>query len=129
MHWLARWGNTDAASIEQRIERQCLDNFVPWLQSWIDRSRDPASPLRIHIVKFQDIIRDLSGAVRQIAQSLQHEFPAMAAYAGPTVVEEIRIHFKEGDDEAWRAEVGEATRRKLWDACTPDIRELLHLVP
>jgi hypothetical protein len=129
VHWLSRWGNTDAATLEQRIERQCVDNFAPWLQNWIDRSRDPTSPLRIHMFEFQDIVRDLPGTVRQIAQKLRHEFPAMAVHAECVDVEEVRIHFKEGDDEAWRSEVGEATRQRLWDACTPDIRELLQLVP
>jgi hypothetical protein len=128
VHWLARWGDAGAVSVEQRIERQCLDNFIPWLQSWIDRSRDPASPLRIHMIKFQDIVSDLPGTVRRIALKLRGEFPAMAAYADRADVEEVRIHYKQGDDEAWRSEVGEATRQKLWQACTPDIRELLHLV-
>jgi hypothetical protein len=127
VHWLSRWGNAGAASVEQRIERQCLDNFIPWLRSWIDRARDPASPLRIHMIKFQDIVGDLPGTVRRIARNLRDEFPAMAPYADRSEVEEVRIHFKQGDDDAWRSEVGEATRQRLWDACTPDIRELLDL--
>jgi hypothetical protein len=129
VHWRARWGNVGPASVEERIERQCLENFIPWLQSWIDRSRDPASPLRIHMVKFQDIVGDLPGTVRRIARDLRDEFPAMAPYAERSEVEEVRIHFKQGDDEAWRSEVGDATRRKLWAACTPAIRELLNLAP
>jgi hypothetical protein len=128
VHWRARWGNIGSASVEERIERQCLDNFIPWLQSWIDRSRDPASPLRVHVIKFQDIVGDLAGTVRRIARDLREEFPAMAPYAERLEVDEVRIHFKQGDDEAWRSEVSEATRQKLWDACTPDIRQLLHLV-
>jgi hypothetical protein len=127
VHWRARAGGAGAPSVEERIERQCLDNFIPWLQGWIDRSRDPASPLRIHMIKFQDIVGDLPGTVRRIAQNLRDEFPAMAPYAERSEVEEVRIHFKQGDDDAWRSEVGDATRQKLWDACTPDIRELLDL--
>jgi hypothetical protein len=129
VHWLSRWGNVGSDSLEQRIERQCLGNFIPWLQNWIDRSRDPTSPLRIHMIKFRNIVHDLGGTIRQIARELRDEFPAMAPYAERFEVEEVRIHYKQGDDEAWRSEVGEATRQKLWDACTPDIRELLHLVP
>jgi hypothetical protein len=128
VHWRARWGNPGAASVEQRIERQCLENFIPWLQSWIDRSRDPASPLRIHLIKFQDVVADLSETIGRIARTLQNEFPAMAAFVERTDVEEVRIHYKQGDDEAWRSEVGDATRRRLWDACTPEIKELLRLV-
>jgi hypothetical protein len=129
VHWLSRWGGNDAASVEDRIERQCIDNFIPWLQQWIDRSRDPASLLRIHMIKFQDIVRDLSGTIRQIAYILQDEYSAMAAYAEWYAVEKINIHFNEGDDAAWRSEVGDGTRQKLWDACTDDIRELLRLAP
>ena len=81
------------------------------------------------MIKFQDIVRDLAGTVRQIARELRDEFPAMAPYAECFEVEEFRIHFKQGDDETWRSEVSEATRQKLWDACTPDIRELLDLNP
>ena len=129
VHWRARWGNPGAASVEERIERQCLENFMPWLQSWIDRSRDSSSPLRIHMIKFEDVVRDLSTTIRQIGRTLQDEFPAMAPFVERTDVEEVRIHYKQGDDEAWRSEVGEATRQKLWDACTPAIRELLNLAP
>ena len=129
VHWLSRWGNAGSASLEDRIERQCVCNFIPWLQSWIERSRDPASPLRIHMIKFQDIVHDLAGILLQIARVLQDEFPAMAHYADRVDVEEIRVHFEQGDDEAWRSEVSEPTRRKLWDACTPEIRELLKLAP
>jgi hypothetical protein len=127
-HWLARWGDGGAAPVEQRIERQCVDNFIPWLQSWIDCSRT-TSPLRIHMIKFGDVVRDLSGTVRQIARTLAPEFPDMAAYADRGDIDEVRIHFKQGDDEAWRSEVSDATRQRLWDACTPNIRELLHLSP
>jgi hypothetical protein len=129
VYWLSRWGNLGSASVEARIERQCIDNFVPWLQSWIERSRDPASPLRVHMIKYQDTVRDLTGTIRQVAQHLRDEFPAMASIAERADVEEIRMHFNQGDDAAWRSEVGAATRQKLWDACTPDIRDLLDLTP
>jgi hypothetical protein len=129
VHWLSRWGGDGGASHEERIERQCIDNFIPWLQRWIDRAREPGSPLRVHMIEFDDIVRNLPGTVRQIAQALQDEHPAMAAYAQRAEVEEVRIHFNQGDDEAWRAEIGEATRQNLWDACTADIRELLRLTP
>jgi hypothetical protein len=127
VHWLSRWGNAGSASLEERVERQCLGNYIPWLQNWIERSRDPASPLRVHMIKFQDIVHDLGGTVRRIARILQDEYPAMAAYAKSADVEEVRIHFAQGDDDAWRSEVGDATRQKLWNACTADIRELLQL--
>lgn len=129
VHWRARWGNVGAVSIEECIEQQCLQNFIPWLQSWIERSREKSSSLRVHMIKFQDVVGDLPATVRLIARTLQDEFAAMAAYAKCANVEEVRIHYKQGDDDAWRSEVGEATRRKLWDACTTEIREVLNLVP
>jgi hypothetical protein len=127
VHWLSRWGNAGSASLEEHIERQCLGNYIPWLQNWIGHSRDPASPLRIHMIKFQDIVHDLGGTVRRIANILQGQYPALAAYTKSVDVEEVRIHFAQGDDDAWRSEVSAATRQKLWNACTPDIRELLQL--
>ena len=127
VHWLSRWGNVGSTSLDERIEWQCLGNYIPWLQNWIDRSRDPASPLRVHMIKFQDIVHDLRGTVRRIARILQDRYPAMAAYAQSVDVEEVRIHFAQGDDDVWRSEVGSATREKLWAACTADIRELLEL--
>ena len=129
VHWLARWGKIGSASVEERIEHQCVDRFIPWLQSWIERSRDPTSPLRIHMINFADIVHDLAGTIRKIVEVLANESPAMAAFASRAAVEEIRIHFNQGDDDAWRAEVDAATRRKLWDACTPDIKALLMLAP
>src|SRR5258708_11192841 len=27
VHWLSRWGNAGSASLEERIERQCLGNY------------------------------------------------------------------------------------------------------
>jgi hypothetical protein len=125
----AAQGYRAAATIEQRIERECVRDFVPWLQSWIDCTGDPALPFRIHIVKFTDIAADLAGTVRRIARILQDGHPAMVPYAQRRDVEEIRVHFQEGDDEAWRSEVGAAARTRLWDACTPDFRELLNLRP
>jgi hypothetical protein len=129
VHWHSRWGSDGSASVEQRIERQCIDNFIPWLQRWIDRSREPASPLRIHMIKFQDIVRDLSSTIRQIAYILQDEYSTMATYAEWYSVAKVNVHFNQGNDVAWRSEVGDATRQRLWDALTPDIRKLLHLTP
>jgi hypothetical protein len=61
VHWQSRWGGNEAAPVEERIERQCIDNFVPRLQRWIDRSRDPASPLRVHMIKSCAISAERSG--------------------------------------------------------------------
>jgi hypothetical protein len=34
-----------------------------------------------------------------------------------------------GDDDAWRSEVGDKVRSEMWEACTPEIRDLLALEP
>jgi hypothetical protein len=72
-------------------------------------------------------VRNRAATVRQIARILRHDRPATASPAACIDIDEIRINFDRRDDEAWRSEVGEATRSKPWDACTPDIRDLLRL--
>jgi len=129
VHWLAPAGYETALSLELRIERECVEHSIPWINSWLDAARSGALPFRIHLLRFPDIVGDLAGTVRSIAGCLSSEFAEMAPFAEARHVEEVRIHFKEGDDQAWRAEVGEATRRKLWEACSPEIREFLDLVP
>jgi hypothetical protein len=115
--------------VEKSIEIQCRSNFVPWLQSWIDVSLHPASPVRAHLITFEDIVRDLSGSVHRIIRLAQGRFPAVVPYAQCADLEEVRIHFNGGDDHAWRSEVGESTKAALWDSCTPEMRDLLRLSP
>lgn len=40
-----------------------------------------------------------------------------------------RVHYVTGDDDAWRTEVGDKIRGEMWQACTPEIREMLALEP
>jgi hypothetical protein len=129
VHWLARWGGTGSLSIEEQIEHQCKENFIPWLQSWIEQSRDKSLPYRIHLIKFADITGDLKETVHRIVRIAQGDVPATGSNLDQTQFEEVKIHFKEGDDNAWRSEVSEATAKKLWVACSPEIRELLRLNP
>jgi hypothetical protein len=129
VHWLSREHSSFSGSTDERIRQECIENFIPWLQGWIDRSRDESLPFQVHMIKFQDVVRDLAGSIRRIATILRDEFPAMAPFCEYTEVEEVRLHFDQGNDEAWRSEVSEATRAELWNACTPDIRHLLNLAP
>jgi hypothetical protein len=129
VHWLARWGNTGSLSVEEQIERECKENFIPWLQSWLDRSHDKSFPHRIHLIKFADITGDLKETVHRIARIAQGGVPATGSSLDRAQFEEVKIHFKEGDDNAWRSEVSEATAKRLWEACSPEIRELLQLSP
>lgn len=129
VHWLWRGEDGAPPSLERRIREECIDHFIPWLQSWIDCAHDSASPFRIHMINFKDIVQDLTGTVRRIARILQGDFPAMAAHCEIDAVKEIRVHFNQGDENAWRAEVDEATATALWEACSLEIRELLQLTP
>jgi hypothetical protein len=129
VHWLARWGSTGPTSIEEQIERECTENFIPWLQSWVDQLHDKSVPYRIHFIKFADITGDLKGIVHHIAGMAQSGAPASGSNLDRAQFEEVKIHFKEGDDNAWRSEVSEATAKRLWEACSPEIRELLRLDP
>jgi hypothetical protein len=129
VHWLARWGSTGSTSVEEQIERECTENFIPWLQSWIDRSRDKSFAHRIHLIKFADITGNLEETVHRIARIAQSSVPASGSNLDRAQFEEVKIHFKEGDDNAWRSEVSEATAKRLWEACSPEVRELLRLNP
>jgi hypothetical protein len=129
VHWTSRDDRQDLRSLDLRIRDECLNNFIPWLQSWIDCSRGHRIPARVHLLRFADVVGDLAGTVRRIAGILQDRFPAMAQYCDIDRLQEVRIHFNKGDDETWREEVSEATAKALWNACSPEIKELLQLTP
>jgi hypothetical protein len=116
-------------SLEDNIRRECIGKFIPWLQNWVERSRDKTLPLKIHMIRYEDIVHNLTQTIRSIARVLEEDYPAMAFYAEDPKVEEVRVHFNRGDDNAWRSEVSETTREMLWEACTLEIRELLRLAP
>ena len=127
VHFLARDRGDEDEPLELRIERECVANFIPWLQGWIDCATDPDTPFRIHWLTYRDVCRDMAAILRPISKILGTAHPALAAYAECRAIEEVRMHFVTGDDRAWRAEVGEQTRERLWAACTPDIKSLLNL--
>jgi hypothetical protein len=129
VHWLTRRRSARSISIEEQIERECKENFIPWLQSWLDWSHDKSFPHRIHLIKFADITGDLKETVHRIARIAQGGVPATGSSLDRAQFEELKVHFKEGDDNAWRSEVSEATAKRLWEACSPEIRELLRLNP
>jgi hypothetical protein len=128
VHYTGAGAESDQ-SLEARIEQTCLLQFIPWLQNWIDRSKSSSVPLRIHWITFREIREDPAAALRKLVGVLQQNYPSLSAYADRLDVPDIRIHYVTGDDEAWRMEVGEAAQRRLWSACTPEIRSLLTLSP
>jgi hypothetical protein len=119
--------DTDRALLEAKIERECMANFVPWLQSWMACARRPDLPYRIHWLTYREVTTDIAAAVRKICGVLRFNYPAVSAHAQATAIAEVRVHFVTGNDQAWRAEVGSAARERLWEACTPDMRQLLDL--
>ena len=116
------------AALEARIEETCVYTFIPWLRNWIEVSRRPNAPFKVHWLFFRDARRDPARVMRQIARITQADAPAMQAYADCLSVPDVRVHFGAGDDEAWRQEVGEEARERLWAACGPEIRTLLDLL-
>ena len=116
-------------TFEARIERECVDHFVPWLQGWIDCANNPETPFRVRWLTYAQVAADPAAVVREVVRILSPQHPSLAPYADCQEVENTRIHYVDGDDDAWRAEVGKTTRHRLWAACTPDIKALLALAP
>jgi hypothetical protein len=113
----------------QRIERQCIDNFIPWLQDWIDCAAAQEHSFRIHWITYAEVCRDPGAILRRIRNVVGADGASSRAFAANYPLEEQRLHFVEGDDRAWHREVDAATRDTLWQACSPQIRSLLDLEP
>jgi hypothetical protein len=124
VHYLER---DPSEPLEAAIERECIVNFIPWLQGWLDCAHNPEVPFRIHWITYKEVCRDRAAVLRRISTVLHRDYPAMAAYAECQAIPEVNIHFETGDDDAWRAEIGQAARIRLWRACSPQIRALLGL--
>ncbi len=112
--------------IERRIVDTALNSFIPWLHGWIDAQQAPA--LRLHWIKFKETTIDMGAAVRGLLERYRPDHPALEAVIAESV-QEVRAHFFRGDDDAWRENVGNAARRRLWDAMSPQAIELLELEP
>jgi hypothetical protein len=127
--WLQEWiyraerGETP----QERIERECIANFIPWLQGWIDLAKRADLPFRVHFITYRETCENLAGAICKISTILQDGYPAMSEYSAIRKVEEVRMHFVTGNDDAWRAETDSATRGRLWAACSSDMKSLLNL--
>jgi hypothetical protein len=116
-----------AGPLETRIERECVSHFIPWLQRWIDHAKSSTSRFRIHWLFYRDVCNDPAAVVRKVARIFQSDYPVISSYVDCERVPDLKLHFVTGDDDAWRAEVSEDVRRRLWSACTPDIKSLLQL--
>jgi hypothetical protein len=127
VHFLSSGNGDTNEPLEARIERECVINFIPWLQGWIECAKNPDMPLRVRWITYREVSQDAAGVLRRICSVLQESYPAMSDYAGCQKIPEVTIHFESGNDHAWQTEVGAATRDRLWEACTPEIRSLLGL--
>lgn len=116
-------------NLGRRIELECLERFIPWLQGWLECAANADLPFRIHWLRYQDICADWVGTIRRIGQILANDYPAMENLATSKHVEERRGNFVTGDPDAWRSEVSDVTRGRLWAACSPEMKSLLDLKP
>jgi hypothetical protein len=127
VHHLARGRDGSNERPAQRIERQCTENFIPWLQAWIDCANNEKLPFRIHWLTYREVCQDPGAILRKIASVLGADNKAIAAFAYAHSLQEERMHFVDGHDDAWRREVGSSTRDLLWQACTAEMKAMLDL--
>jgi hypothetical protein len=127
MHHLARGRDGGGEPLARRIERQCTENFIPWLQGWIDCANNKKLPFRIHWLTYHEVCRDPGAILRRIAGVLGAENKTIAAFAYAHSLQEERMHFVDGHDDAWRREVGSSSRDLLWQACTAEMKAMLDL--
>jgi hypothetical protein len=127
VHHLARGRDGGGEPLARRIERQCTENFIPWLQAWIDCANNKKLPFRIHWLTYGEVCRDPGAILRKIAGVLGADNKAIAAFAYAHSLQEERMHFVDGNDDAWRSEVGPASRDLLWQACTAEMKAMLDL--
>jgi len=127
VHHLGRARDGGGDSLARRIERQCSENFVPWLQGWIDCANNEKLPFRIHWLTYREVCRDPGAILRKIAGVLGVDNKTIAAFAYAHSLQEQRMHFVDGHDDAWRREVSFSSRDLLWQACTSEMKAMLDL--
>jgi hypothetical protein len=127
VHYLARARDGGGELLARRIERQCTEKFIPWLQAWIDCANDERQPLRIHWLTYGEVCRDPGAILRKIGGVLGAGNKAIAAFADAHSLQEERMHFVDGHDDAWRRDVGSSSRDLLWQACTAEMKAMLDL--
>ncbi len=123
-----RW--TDAAILppfEERFLDELERYFVPWLDGWLRCAA--RGDLKVHWLFYEDCKRDMAGVARHVCRILAEKHPAMAAYADAAEVPVVTSHLVTGDDDAWRNEVSAAMRERIWQCCTPTVRDHLGLKP
>ena len=127
VHYRSRQAWPIDEPFETMMERLCVERFIPWIQGWIDCSKNAASPIKIHWILSDEVRSDLTGTARKICSVLSRRYPGMSGYIETATVSEVRVHFEGGDDELWRKNASPQVSGRMWEACTPDMRALLGL--
>jgi hypothetical protein len=127
VHYRSRQAWPIEEPFETIMERLCVERFIPWIQGWIDCSKNAASPIKIHWILSDEVRSDLTGTARKICSVLSRRYPGMSGYIEAGAVPEVRVHFEGGDDELWRKNASPQVSGRMWEACTPDMRALLGL--
>lgn len=114
-----------AEAVEGMIERECLSSTIPWLQGWLEAARDPDFPLRVHWVPFKQTAADVPETIRRIAGILAEQYPSFRPIAERERIDEVRLNFSTGNDDALLNRLSAATQERLAEAVTPELRDLL----
>jgi len=112
---------------EELLLEEVSSYFVPWLDSWI--ACEQRGDLKVRWLYFTDIKANLSDVVRHICGALAKSNQLMTPYAEASEVSTVHVHMVQGDDEAWRREIDDSLRERLWTCCTPTVRKHLGLTP
>jgi hypothetical protein len=123
----AKMARSSAAdNLESGIIEEALTGFIPWVDGWLAAQAE--TELRLHWIKYLESTSDMAGTVRRILGVLRAGYPALDELL-ETPILEVTGNLVRGDDEAWRSMVGAAGQRRLWEAISPQMVELLDLRP
>jgi hypothetical protein len=115
--------------LEKAIEEECLSRTIPWLEAWIKVARAPDTPLRIHWVPYRQTAADAPATVRRVCEILAERDATMEPFTAIQDIKEVRLNFAVGNDEERLARLSEASGRRLWEACSVELRELIDANP
>jgi hypothetical protein len=83
--------------------------------------------LRIHWLTYREVCRDPGAILRKIGGILGADNKAIAAFAHNHSLQEMRMHFVDGNDHAWQREVSSSSRDRLGRACSAEMKSMLDL--
>src|SRR5262249_43584553 len=71
-----------------RIRRECVENFIPWLQGWIDCSKATEHLLRVHWLTYREVRESPAAVLGRISAILGSTYPALASLSDRQSLEE-----------------------------------------